>query len=169
MYIYHNCLIGVFHEPTKEILFYGGMAYDNEEPYTLSYTYRSQALSDMWYYNLNHCPNNCTGNGECFYGFCSCHVGYYGIDCSNISCPGTFCYYNDLTHQQNCTHACQAGYIHTDNDTYVQDIYKIPCTVDNWGESNGICNGFGTVQCAPPFVGDDCGTKDCKSNCSFNG
>jgi hypothetical protein len=24
-------------------------------------------------------------------------------------------------------------------------------------------------QCAPPFIGDDCSIKDCKSNCSFNG
>ena len=34
-------------------------------------------------------------------------------------------------------HACQAGYIHTDNDRYVQDIAKVPCTRDRPGESNG--------------------------------
>jgi hypothetical protein len=38
-----------------------------------------------------------------------------------------------------------------------------------WGESNGICDGFGTSYCAPPFVGDDCSIKDCAGNCSFNG
>lgn len=84
-----------------------------------------------------------------------------------------------------CTHACQAGYNHTDNDTYVTDIRKTPCSFDLPGEVNGICDGFGTSQCAPPFIGirqifaemlfkflylgDDCGTKDCKMNCSFNG
>ncbi len=91
------------------------------------------------------------------------------MDCSNISCPGTFCYYDPLTHEQICSHACQAGYRHTDADVYVQDIAKLPCSLDDLGESNGICDGFGSSQCAPPFVGDDCSTKDCKSNCSFNG
>jgi hypothetical protein len=33
----------------------------------------------------------------------------------------------------------------------------------------GVCDGFGTCQCAPPFLGDDCSIKDCKHNCSFNG
>merc|ERR1712146_657264 len=56
-----------------------------------------------------------------------------------------------------------------DDDVYVPDITKIPCTRGSPGEINGICNGFGTTQCAPPYVGDDCGTKDCKNNCSFNG
>lgn len=159
----------VFHENTSEIIMYGGLAYDFQQPKTLSDTWNSSTLSDMWYYNLNHCSNNCTNHGDCYFGFCKCHVGYYGSDCSNTSCPGTFCYYDEYTNEQNCTHACQAGYIHGDNDTYVQDIYKLPCTRENWGESNGICDGYGHVMCAPPFLGDDCGTKDCKSNCSFNG
>jgi len=37
------------------------------------------------------------------------------------------------------------------------------------GEQNGVCDGNGTTYCAPPFIGDDCSMKDCKSNCSFNG
>ncbi len=159
----------IYHEPTKEIIMYGGLAYKEPQPKALDNTWEATTLSDMWYYHLDHCVNNCTSHGECHFGFCQCNVGYYGNDCSNSSCPGTFCYYDEYTNEQNCTHACQAGYIHQDNDTYVQDIYKIPCTEENWGESNGICDGFGNVQCAPPFLGDDCGTKDCKSNCSFNG
>lgn len=159
----------VFHENTSEILMYGGLAYDFQQPKTYENTWDSSTLSDMWYYNLNHCSNNCTDHGDCYFGFCKCHVGYYGSDCSNTSCPGTFCYYDEYTNEQNCTHACQAGYVHTDADVYVQDIHKLPCTREDWGESNGICDGFGSVQCAPPFLGDDCGTKDCKSNCSFNG
>lgn len=159
----------VYHAPTSEILFYGGMAYLEEQPATLKDTWQSEVKADMWYYNLFHCVNNCSFNGDCNYGFCSCHVGYYGVDCSNTSCPGTFCYYNEFTHEQNCTHACQAGYVHTDADVYIGDVYKIPCTENNWGTSHGICDGFGSVQCAPPYIGSDCGTKDCKSNCSFNG
>jgi hypothetical protein len=43
-------------------------------------------------------------------------------------------------------HACQAGYVHTDQDVYVQDISKLPCSEENPGEVNGICDGFGTSQ-----------------------
>jgi hypothetical protein len=28
------------------------------------------------------CVNQCTGHGECVYGFCKCHDGWYGADCS---------------------------------------------------------------------------------------
>ncbi len=159
----------VFHENSSEIFMYGGMAYYSEQPKNLTYTYPSTVLSDMWYFNLFHCINNCTFQGSCYYGFCFCDVGYYGVDCSNISCPGTYCYYDSITFEQICVHSCQAGYLHTDDDIYVQDVPKLPCTLDNPGEVNGICNGFGTSICAPPYITEDCSVKDCKSNCSFNG
>jgi hypothetical protein len=148
---------------------YGGMAYLQEQAVNLSFSYQSSVLSDMWYYNLNHCVNNCSFQGNCYFGFCFCDVGYYGVDCSNISCPGTYCYYDTKSFEQICVHACQAGYVHTDYDTYIEDIPKLPCSSENRGEVNGICNGFGTTMCAPPYITEDCSVKDCKSNCSFNG
>lgn len=141
----------------------------------------------MWYYNLYHCVNNCSNHGVCEYGFCYCDVGYYGVDCSNTSCPGTFCMYDEYSHEQVlcassstcliavsqiCKHGCHAGYVHQDNDTYVQDIYKLPCSFEedqDPGVEMGVCDGYGSTYCAPPFVGDDCSIKDCKDNCSFNG
>ncbi len=159
----------VYSKNTSEILFYGGQAYTAVQSKSLNQSWPFYTQSDMWYYHLNHCVNNCSLHGDCYFGFCQCYSGYYGVDCSNVSCPGTFCYYDEISHEQICTHACQAGYTHTDADVYVQDIAKLPCSLKNPGESNGICDGFGATQCAPPFVGDDCGTKDCKSNCSFNG
>ena len=155
---------------TNEIIMYGGMSYLDENPQTKDDTWPSITRDDMWYFGLNHCINNCSDQGVCRNGFCSCYVGYYGEDCSNTSCPGTSCYYDEYTNDQVCVHACQAGYTHTDDDIYVQDVTKIPCSPDReGGEINGICDGFGKTQCAPPFIGDDCATKDCKNNCSFNG
>ncbi|KAG1678608.1 hypothetical protein FOA52_012615 [Chlamydomonas sp. UWO 241] len=29
-----------------------------------------------------YCPAQCTGHGECNLGFCKCHTGWYGLDCS---------------------------------------------------------------------------------------
>lgn len=46
---------------------------------------------------------------------------------------------------------------------------KVPCSRDEPGYSHGICDGFGTCQCAPPFLGDDCSVKDCLHDCSYNG
>ncbi len=59
-------------------------------------------LDDMWYYNFDVCINNCSFHGDCHLGYCKCYSGYYGIDCSNTSCPGTACYYDELTHEQVC-------------------------------------------------------------------
>lgn len=60
-------------------------------------------------------------------------------------------------------HVCdgyQAGWTHQDGDTYVtEDVFRSPCSASNPGESHGICDGFGTCQCAPPFIGDDCSIK----------
>lgn len=159
----------VWLEATNEIIMYGGHSYHVRQPKSIQNSWDTVTRDDMWYFNLYHCINNCSDHGVCQDGFCKCYVGYYGEDCSNTSCPGTSCYYDEYTKKQVCRHACQAGYNHTDNDVYVPDITKIPCTRGSPGEVNGVCNGFGTTQCAPPYVGDDCGTKDCKSNCSFNG
>ena len=48
-------------------------------------------------------------------------------------------------------------------------LTQVQCSATEPGEVNGICDGFGTCQCAPPFLGDDCSIKDCPKNCSFNG
>lgn len=41
----------------------------------------------------SRCPGDCNGNGQCWYGKCTCHVGFVGEDCklqacSRNSCPG---------------------------------------------------------------------------------
>jgi len=174
-------------------MFFGGLGYELEQPVNLSYSYPTLAMDDMWYFNFDHCINNCSFRGYCEFGFCKCFPGFYGVDCSNTSCAGTTCWYGQ-DQDQVCVHACQAGYKHMDDDTYVQDISKLPCTQQNadptnpstyTAEINGVCDGFGRVMCAPPYVGDDCSTKDCKmsnvtastgngppslnSTCSYNG
>ena len=75
------------------------------------------------------------------------------------------------TAEQVCQHCCSSGYDHQDGDVYVGEaaFRKMPCGPDQEGQSHGICDGFGTCQCAPPFLGDDCSVKDCPLNCSYNG
>lgn len=93
----------IYNPNTTEIIMYGGMAYHSEQPKSLTTSYSQGVLNDMWYYNFNHCVNNCSFNGDCYFGFCFCYVGFYGVDCSNMSCPGTFCYYNYTTNEQVST------------------------------------------------------------------
>lgn len=161
--------------PPGEIYIYGGVGLAQHMFQSTATTNPSAVLSDMWRLGVHDCANNCSNQGECYYGFCLCYPGFYGVDCSNISCPGDFCYYDEHTNQQVCQHCCQAGYNHTDNDIYLRDTPKVPCSFltqrrdGSFGESNGICDGFGTCQCAPPFVLDDCSVRDCVENCSFRG
>ncbi|GMH86956.1 hypothetical protein TL16_g10705 [Triparma laevis f. inornata] len=158
-----------FFEEEGLLMFYGGVGYSEAQEASLETTHETTVLGDFWAYNINNCNNNCTHHGACEFGFCKCDPGYYGLDCSNQTCPGDFCYYDDITNEQICNHCCYSGYEHTDDDFYIPDVKKSYCSKENTGHSNGICDGFGTCQCAPPFIGEDCSIKDCKYNCSFNG
>lgn len=161
----------VFSATTGLLVMYGGQGPEEEIIQSLTYTEPTEVKSDMWVLDVHSCPTNCSLHGDCHYGNCLCSDGYYGLDCSNTSCPGDYCYFDEITSQQVCEHCCQAGWTHRDTDSRVTigDVYKLECSRERPGESHGICDGFGTCQCAPPFLGDDCGTKDCPNNCSFNG
>jgi len=154
-----------------ELYLFGGIGHTDEYLPSKSTTYPTVVRSDMWRLGIHECVNNCSNQGVCEYGYCQCYDGYYGVDCSNISCPGDFCYYDEITREQHCQHCCHSGYNHSDGETWIDGIgaRKSPCNHVDWGPSNGICDGYGTCQCAPPFLDDDCSIKDCKDNCSFNG
>lgn len=152
------------------LVLFGGVGYDNYVPTTVSHTYASRTDGEMWALKIDKCMNDCSGRGECAYGFCTCKNGYYGSDCSNISCPGDFCYYDNNTHAQICTHCCSAGEYHRlDGELYNAKTRKVPCDHAHPGENHGICDGFGFCQCAQPYITDDCSVKDCLNNCSGHG
>lgn len=197
--------VGVYVEKFGLVVFYGGLGHissllatnsiaTNESASLLSNSSASNIMStidlgksidgqpiavlnDMWTFNVNNCPWNCSDHGSCIDGYCLCEPGYYGIDCSNATCPGSVCYYDD-NHIQHCTHCCFDGYEHdlVENNTYISGVGKLPCHRHEddgdgifSGSSNGICDGFGTCQCAPPFLGEDCSIMDCKDDCNENG
>lgn len=159
----------VYISESEELFLYGGMGYYEEEAQRYDITHPTKVYDDFWRFNISECIGNCSNHGDCFYGFCKCYKGYYGIDCSNTSCPGTACYYDTLTHDEICQHTCQASHNHTDGEGFIQDAAKVPCSKDLPGEENGICNGWGKSYCAPPFIGEDCSIRDCKNNCTFRG
>ena len=173
---------GVLVENYGKVLVYGGLSYlgmdhiSGVHPATglMNITHYSYVVSDMWMYGLDICPQNCSGVGTCTNGHCHCDPGYFGLDCSNVTCPGSVCYYNE-NQEQNCVHCCYDGYTHhhDEKEKYVTGVRKLPCRhIGNnifSGHSNGVCDGFGSCQCAPPFIGDDCSVRDCPNNCNGNG
>ena len=137
---------GFFYPEDGLLLFYGGVGYGTGGTYvpqdpSLEMTHETTVLNDFWAYNINKCNNDCNNQGECRYGFCICDSGFYGLDCSNMTCPGDFCYYDEVTNEQVCNHCCYAGYTHTDEDVYVPDTKKVFCSKEETGHSNGICDG----------------------------
>lgn len=151
------------------MLLYGGETLYREELPLRRVTHKTHAVGEFWQWDRTSCPKNCSGVGDCWYGHCYCYDGYYGIDCSNATCPGTYCRYNSDDHVQICQHCCSAPYNHTDSDTYIENVRKVPCDATHYGLSHGICDGFGQCQCAPPFLTEDCSVRDCPNNCSGNG
>lgn len=148
------------------MLTYGGDAFDSEQAQNTNFTHAQVVTGDLWSWQKSNCPSNCSLNGVCTFGFCSCKPGYYGADCSNFTCPGSYCTYDEYTHEQDCTHCCAAPYVHTDADVYVAGVRKSTCSADFPGETNGICDGFGHCLCRPPFLGDDCSIKNCLNDCT---
>lgn len=148
------------------MLIYGGDALPAEQAPSANFTFETHAVGDMWSWQTGNCPLNCSQNGVCDFGFCYCAPGYYGTDCSNFTCPGSGCSYNEFSHEQECRHCCAAPYVHTDADVYVPGVRKSACDADYAGASHGICDGFGRCQCQPPFLGDDCSIKNCPDDCT---
>ena len=159
----------VFVPKYNMIVAHGGIGYDPKKPLpsnpVTDMSPATRVLGDLWVLNVMNCAHNCSNHGVCKNGFCHCDPGYWGIDCSNYTCPGSVCHY-DNDHVQHCAHCCYDS---------IGDR-KVPCQLmkDEYetiftGTSEGICDGFGTCQCAPPYIGEDCSILDCKHNCSFNG
>ena len=153
------------------VLVHGGIAYLQEEADLPSRSHAFATTGDMWQFNLNRCIKNCSNHGVCAFGRCFCDPGYYGLDCSNVTCPGDFCYYDPSTHEQVCKHCCHATTQHEapGGDKHVYNERKVACDHEHPGESHGICDGYGQCQCRPPFVGEDCSIRDCPNACSGNG
>ena len=188
---------GIFVNKYDMIVIYGGLGYEEstldkiESVSSFSREdYPTEVMDDMWVFNINNCIHNCSDNGVCTNGFCKCYPGYYGIDCSNYTCPGSVCFYDDdvtdgMPPTQHCTHCCHDGYYRNDLtvvDEYIADVRKYPCrrrtrserVNSNFlslftGSSQGICDGFGSCQCIPGYLGEDCSMQDCLHNCSFHG
>lgn len=163
----------VYSKEMESVIVYGGLGRIARSSPTRAESLDAQPLSDMWQFGLKHCLNNCSDHGDCQLGFCKCHDGYYGGDCSNTSCPGTFCQWDAFHRQHTCQHCCHSGFPHdnfADSYQYFGDkFHKKSCSAAVPGMSNGICDGFGQCQCAPPFIGDDCSIKDCPGNCGGHG
>ena len=79
-----------YHAKYRAIYLFAGAGYDDYKVKTLDQTYHSERRNYMWHWQQDRCPNNCSYNGACKFGYCICDNGYYGVDCSNTSCPGDF-------------------------------------------------------------------------------
>ena len=63
----------------------------------------------LWSWHPRACPSNCSHRGECALGFCTCRPGWYGVDCSNATCPGDWVVTDALNRIQRHTPCCSAA------------------------------------------------------------
>ena len=114
------------------------------------------------------CPDNCSGNGSCSNGICTCNTGFSGTNCSTKVCPDN-CSGKGSCSNGICT--CNKGYTGT-NCSKESVIPVVPCQ-DNCS-NNGVCNN-GICTCNTGFSGANCSIESvipvvpCPDNCSKNG
>lgn len=70
-------------ERFRLMMLYGGRGLTTEESPRLDTTYPVAVQGDLWQLGIDQCPKNCSLQGSCYYGFCFCYDGFYGLDCSN--------------------------------------------------------------------------------------
>mmetsp|Transcript_69150 Transcript_69150/g.184272 ORF Transcript_69150/g.184272 Transcript_69150/m.184272 type:complete len:153 (-) Transcript_69150:454-912(-) len=87
------------------------------------------------------CPANCSGQGSCEFGFCTCDTGFLGDDCEAQTCPGSKCAYDYSLHFISCSYC----------------------------SGNGNCLANGTCVCEVGWGGKACDSLHCPGSCSGHG
>lgn len=112
--------------------------------------------------NMDSCPKQCSGHGECHNRECMCTAGYTGSDCSiaKFDCPGD-CMGNGVCLSKKCY--CYPGFTGA-----ACDVQASKCINDC--SSHGTCRD-GICVCEAGFEGIDCSDNSglCREKCNGNG
>ena len=101
-----------------------------------------EELDDAWEYSPAACPGDCSRRGSCEYNSCVCDEGFWGADCSLVTCPGAQCVFDYVSRVQTCD---QCG-------------------------TKGSCDGLtGACTCVFPASGPACDQAACLNGCSGHG
>ncbi|PWU99152.1 putative subtilisin-like serine peptidase [Trypanosoma cruzi] len=164
------------------VFVYGGSVHEgNNQPYALvvsgpglSYVDNASIMSGVV------CPNNCSGNGNCFGGICECHTGYRFIDCSfcdeEAMCNGHgTCAAKDLQckcdnehfadeHCSSCKPgwygpSCSSNCTCSERGNCNTETGECICQKDKtWGGS-GCFSGPNCEYCCEDFAGEKCNMR----------
>jgi hypothetical protein len=119
-------------------------------------------------YFKNKCPNNCSNNGTCLNGKCTCKNNWGGIDCSNLikKCNRitTCSNHGDCNPDESCK--CDPDYTGIDCSNLIKKCNRIT-TCSNHGD----CNPDGTCKCDTGYTGINCNNTPCTriTTCSNHG
>eukprot|EP01006_Ploeotia_vitrea_P041892 TRINITY_DN66583_c14_g8_i1.p1 TRINITY_DN66583_c14_g8~~TRINITY_DN66583_c14_g8_i1.p1 ORF type:complete len:997 (-),score=462.54 TRINITY_DN66583_c14_g8_i1:1473-4430(-) len=122
---------------------------------------RPLMTADMKNY-VRKCPNDCSGNGICQAGNCTCEAGYEGADCSVMRCKDN-CHGNGKCKLGKCW--CFPGFGGSTCDKKVQcpKYAGLECA------GHGTCS-LGKCFCNPGFTGELCSeVARCPRDCSNRG
>ena len=92
---------------TGGLLLFGGSALVGGGA-SASGTETAAPSAELWSWSPGACARNCSGRGACALGGCVCARGWYGVDCSNATCPGSACAVDATTRIASCRHCCSA-------------------------------------------------------------